>query len=166
MFKDWQGAWRTRPGENSNQDCSRMRKLVEWEWYHSWNSWDKAWAPPLGHSRFKVSRGSIQLVEALLQVCQSLYYHNEREKHLISQLLYRKWVSSHQNYRHFPGGLVVKNPPCNAGDAVSIPGWELRPHMPEATKLHLANPVHSEQQRSFVTQWRSCLPQLRPDAAK
>ena len=24
----------------------------------------------------------------------------------------------------FPGGSVVKNPPANAGDAGSIPGWE------------------------------------------
>ena len=27
----------------------------------------------------------------------------------------------------FPGGAVVKNPPANAGDAVSIPGWERSP---------------------------------------
>ena len=27
----------------------------------------------------------------------------------------------------FPGGTVVKNPPANAGDAVSIPGWERSP---------------------------------------
>ena len=26
--------------------------------------------------------------------------------------------------RDFPGGLVVKNPPSNAGDDGSIPGWE------------------------------------------
>ena len=25
--------------------------------------------------------------------------------------------------RDFPGGLVVNNLPCNAGDASSIPGW-------------------------------------------
>ena len=25
--------------------------------------------------------------------------------------------------RDFPDGPVVKNPPCNAGDAGSIPGW-------------------------------------------
>ena len=32
--------------------------------------------------------------------------------------------------RDFPGGPVVKNPPSNAGDAGSIPGGELRSHMP------------------------------------
>ena len=26
----------------------------------------------------------------------------------------------------FLGGSVVKNPPCNAGDAGSIPGWETK----------------------------------------
>ena len=30
-------------------------------------------------------------------------------------------------YMGFPGGTVVKNPPANAGDAVSIPGWERSP---------------------------------------
>ena len=29
----------------------------------------------------------------------------------------------------FPGGPVVMNLPSNAGDAGSIPGWELRSHM-------------------------------------
>ena len=29
----------------------------------------------------------------------------------------------------FPGGPVIKNPPSNAGDAGSIPGWETKiPH--------------------------------------
>ena len=32
----------------------------------------------------------------------------------------------------FPGGPVVKNLPCNAGDMVSITGWETRiPHAME-----------------------------------
>ena len=31
--------------------------------------------------------------------------------------------------RNFPGGPVVENPPCNAGDVGSIPGWGTRiPH--------------------------------------
>ena len=30
----------------------------------------------------------------------------------------------------FPGGPVVKNPSCNAGDTNSIPGGELRSHLP------------------------------------
>ena len=32
----------------------------------------------------------------------------------------------------FPGGSVVKNPPCNAGDMGSIPGWGTKiPHAME-----------------------------------
>ena len=32
----------------------------------------------------------------------------------------------------YPGGPVVKNPPCSLGDSGSIPGWELRfPHATE-----------------------------------
>ena len=31
--------------------------------------------------------------------------------------------------RDFPGGPVVKNPPCNAGDVGLIPGWGTKiPH--------------------------------------
>lgn len=51
---------------------------------------DKAKLPPLGHSIFKVLRGSIQLAEALLQGCRWLYYRDEREKNLVPQLLYGK----------------------------------------------------------------------------
>ena len=46
----------------------------------------------------------------------------------------------------FSGGLVVKNPPSNAGDMGSIPGWrtkiphaerQLRPCVYEDTSLHM-----------------------------
>ena len=35
-------------------------------------------------------------------------------------------------HRDSPGGPVVKNPPCNAGDMGSIAGWE--PKIPYAVK--------------------------------
>ena len=36
---------------------------------------------------------------------------------------------SKSNERDFPGGPVVKNPPSNAGDTGSIPGWGTKiPH--------------------------------------
>ena len=41
-------------------------------------------------------------------------YRNSLSKKRVS----RKWL------RDFLGGPVVKNPPANAGDADSIPGWE------------------------------------------
>ena len=76
----------------------------------------------------------------------------------------------------FPGGPVIKNLPCNAGDMGSIPGGELRSHMswnnwehapqllnPHATtrepKGRKASPAH-------MTQGRFCLLQLRPNTAK
>ena len=36
----------------------------------------------------------------------------------------------------FPGGSVVKNPPVNAGDASSIPGWERSPGEGNGNPLH------------------------------
>ena len=39
-----------------------------------------------------------------------------------------KEIYSGKNYRGFPGGSVVKNPPANAGDMGSSPGPG-RPHM-------------------------------------
>ena len=37
----------------------------------------------------------------------------------------------------FPGGPVVKNPPCNAGDAGLIPGWAAKiPHIEEQPEHH------------------------------
>ena len=34
------------------------------------------------------------------------------------------------NFRDFPGGPVVKNPPSSAGDPGSIAGGEVRSHVP------------------------------------
>ena len=34
-----------------------------------------------------------------------------------------KMNSLKTSLRDFPGGLVVKNPPCSAGDVGLIPGW-------------------------------------------
>ena len=56
------------------------------------------------------------------------YVHNRTLKNM-------KW--------HFPGGPVVKNPPSNAGDTGSIPGWGTKiPHdtgqlSPHATTMGL-----------------------------
>ena len=47
--------------------------------------------------------------------------------------------NSHPEYiknsiRDFPGGPVVKNPPCNSGDTGSIPGQETKIPHARATK--------------------------------
>ena len=43
------------------------------------------------------------------------------------------WAKSTNQTRWmtFPGGPVVKTSPCNARGVGSIPGRELRPHMPQ-----------------------------------
>ena len=39
-------------------------------------------------------------------------------------------------YWDFPGGPVIKNLPCNAGDAGSIPGWGTKiPHVVEQLSM-------------------------------
>ena len=45
----------------------------------------------------------------------------------------------------FPGGSVVKNPPANAGDAGSIPGWGRSPGEGNGNSLQyscLENPIN------------------------
>ena len=42
-------------------------------------------------------------------------------------------ISRWNGLRDFPGGPVVKKLPFNEGDSGSIPGQELRPHMPQGS---------------------------------
>ena len=60
-----------------------------------------------------------------------------------------------------PAAPVVENPPPSAVDAGSSPVGELRSHMLRAT----LNP-HMPQDSSHMTQWRSCMLQLRLNTAK
>ena len=49
-------------------------------------------------------------------------------------------------HQDFPGGQVVKNLPCNAGDLGSIPGWETKIlHAKEQLSLcaKIPEPAHS-----------------------
>ena len=60
-----------------------------------------------------------------------------------------------------PGGLVIKNPPSNAGDASSIPGRGTK--IPHAVwHLSLGNAAKEAQ----ISQWGACTLQQRPGAAK
>ena len=64
-------------------------------------------------------------------------------------------------FRGLPGGPVVKNPPCNAGDSGSIPGGGTKiPHAAEQL-----SPWATPRKTSRCN-GRSCVPQLRPDTAK
>ena len=66
---------------------------------------------------------------------------------------------------------MVKNPPTNAGDTGSIPGQGTKiPHAPEQlgprTSTAELAPMPVSCKILHETQQRSCMPQLRPDAAK
>ena len=55
--------------------------------------------------------------------------------------------------RDFPGGLVVKKLPSNAGDMGSIPNWRTEfPHVAGQLSPH-------------ATAREDCVPQVRPKAA-
>ena len=61
----------------------------------------------------------------------------------------------------FPGGPVVKNSPCNAGDSGLIPGWGTKvPHASE--KLS----PRATARESVSLSERSRVPTQRPDTAK
>ena len=70
--------------------------------------------------------------------------------------------------RDFPGGPAVKNLSCNAGDASLIPGQGTKiPHAAGQISLHATareKPVRQNEEPAHCNE-RSCLPQLRPDAA-
>ena len=70
--------------------------------------------------------------------------------------------------RDLPGGPVVKNPPSNAGDAGSIPGRGTKiPHATGQLSLRASTREPSRcNERSRMPQRTSCVPQLRPNAAK
>ena len=57
------------------------------------------------------------------------------EMHCIAVGNQKEWLRDFY-FRGFPGGPVVKNLLCNAGDAGAIPGWGAKiPHaMDDATK--------------------------------
>ena len=69
-------------------------------------------------------------------------------------------------FRDIPGGPVVKNPSCNAGDASLIPGWGIK--IPHAAGQLSRQAATTELMRSVARaqQQRARAPQLRPDAAK
>ena len=70
-------------------------------------------------------------------------------------------ASCHPKYLplDFPGGLVVKNPPCNAEDGGSIPGGESK--IPQALSrgqhTHLTYP-HTKKQTSLLSSLPAPLP--------
>ena len=85
-------------------------------------------------------------------------------------LVNKKKISiSNSLYWDFPGGPVVKNPPSNAGDTGSIPGWGTISIVGRGTKIPHATgrlSPHTTTREPARCNERSHMPQLRPDAAK
>ena len=55
-------------------------------------------------------------------------------------------VSKAGTQRNFPSGIVIKNPPFDAGKAGLIPGWGTKlPHASGATKLVLGKEASEPQ---------------------
>ena len=66
----------------------------------------------------------------------------------------------------FSGGPVVKDLPSNAGDTGLIPGWGIKiPHAAGQQSLRTLKPAHRNEEPMSRNE-RSCMPQLRPKAAK
>ena len=64
--------------------------------------------------------------------------------------------------RDFPGGPVVKNPPSNAGDMGSIPGWGAK--IPQA--VGQLSPWDSTREKPLCCNKRYRMLKLRPSTAK
>ena len=63
----------------------------------------------------------------------------------------------HTCYQGFPGGAVVKNPPANAGDVRSIPGWGRSPGEGNGNPIQyscLENP-HGQRSLAGYSTWGS-----------
>ena len=67
----------------------------------------------------------------------------------------------------FPGGLMVKNPPYNAGDMGSVTGWGTRiPHATEQPSLGTITTESKGSERSHMTRGSVHVLQLRCSTAK
>ena len=68
----------------------------------------------------------------------------------------------------FPGGPMVRNPPCSAGEAGSIPGLGTKiSHAVEQLRLHARiESAYVTEKEPHVTQWKPHVLQLRPHTAR
>ena len=69
-------------------------------------------------------------------------------KHTAKTKFSNEFAESEKQDRDFPGGPLVKNLPCNAGDACRIPGWGTKtPHVTEQLSLRATarESVHQNQ---------------------
>ena len=98
--------------------------------------------------------------------------NNKREKGCSFKVLGRKCFAKKVAFEAFPSSPVVKNPPANAGDTGLIPGRgtkisrALEQLGPCTTTTELEPMPACLNKSVHITQQRSCVLQLRSDAAK
>ena len=74
---------------------------------------------------------------------------------------FKKW-----HHWDFPGGPVVRTLPSSGGGTGLIPGWGIKiPHAAGQQSLRTLKPAHRNEEPMSRNE-RSCMPQLRPKAAK
>ena len=79
------------------------------------------------------SRGVLFCI--VLIVAFQLFHHCHFGISVTHELTKRSLKKKHTAIRDFPGGPVVQNLPCNAGNVGSIPGWGTKiPHVVGATE--------------------------------
>ena len=104
----------------------------------------------------------------------------EKSSHLNSSFIYSESERNEACFKRatwdFHGGRVVKNPPSNAGDTGSIPGWGTKIPPAVAAKPLCLNywdsrpqwekkPMHCDREHTHHSE-DPCMLQLRSDAAK
>ena len=106
--------------------------------------------PKIAAASIYVPRGEFQLPPA----SSGGSLRSASESNPLKSLLL-PWISEHMRYymcllrvesQDFPSSPMVKNPPCNAGDAGSTPGWGTKiPHAAMQLSLYTTTtePTHS-----------------------
>ena len=115
-----------------------------------------------------IKKNKIQWYTYCLQETHFSLKHTHRWRVKGRKNISSKWWSKKCRSGDLPGGPVVKNPPSNAGDAGSIPGRGTKiPHATGQLSLRASTREPSRcNERSRMPQRTSCVPQLRPNAAK
>ena len=113
-----------------------MASPTQWTWvWASFKRWWRTGKPSVLHSLGLQQVGHHCVTEQQWKVIFSLDFSTSKwmvQRHLPTwwESLFFLWLrftgrGSILSHQGFPNGSVVKNPPANAGDSGSIPGWIL-----------------------------------------